>query len=388
MAGATNPQSVAVPTSLAPAPMRPQPQPIAAPPVTGAQPVNMNTPAGPNVFNQAAGAYNTALGAAGGAARFSGSPVGTQFGYTADQVSADPAYAGMANYFNPWTQQVIDGSLADLEQQRQMQMNQMGAAAGAAGAFGGSRHGVAEALTNTGFGQQAGQLASGLRMQGFNTALGASQADAMARLQAGMANQGANARAQEFGQSSRLQAQIANQQAAAAAAQVRLGAAGQLGNLSSLGFNMGNTITQQQMQQGAMQQALMQSLIDASRGQYQGFTGAPAQSLQLPLAAVGASNMGQQTQTTKNNPGLLGILGTGASIIGSICWVAREVYGEEDPRWTEFRHWLLTAAPKWLLDAYVKHGEAFARVVRKVPLLKRLLRPLMDRARRAAGFAG
>ena len=68
--------------------------------------------------------------------------------------------------------------------------------------------------------------------------------------------------------------------------------------------------------------------------------------------------------------------------------MAREVYGEEDARWTEFRHWLLTAAPKWLLNAYAKHGEAFAGVVRKVPVLKRVLRPLMDRARRAAGFEG
>ena len=56
-------------------------------------------------------------------------------------------------------------------------------------------------------------------------------------------------------------------------------------------------------------------LIDAAKGQYQGFTGAPQQALQLPMAAVGAANMGQQTQTQQYKPGLFDYLKLGASFI-------------------------------------------------------------------------
>jgi hypothetical protein len=268
----------------------------------------------PNVFDQAAGAYSTAL---------RGPNIG--------------------QFFNPFTQNVTNRTMADIGNAQQMAQNQLGAQATQARAFGGSRHGVAEALTNQGFIKQMADTSANMNMQGFNTALGAAQ----------------------------------QQQ-------------GMMSNLAGQGFGFGQALNQQQMQQGQMQQAIQQALIDAARGQFSGFANAPLQSLSAPLAAVGASNMGQQTQTSSSSPGLLGILGTGASILGGLsgCWVAREVYGEDDWRWVQFRHWLFTSAPKWLHRAYMKHGEAFAGVVRKVPALKRVLRPLMDRARKAAGFEG
>ena len=68
---------------------------------------------------------------------------------------------------------------------------------------------------------------------------------------------------------------------------------------------------------------MIQQLINAARGQFQGFANAPRDALTLPLQAVGAANMGQNTTTgqtsmTQNttgttvgsqNPGLLGTLG-------------------------------------------------------------------------------
>jgi hypothetical protein len=280
---------------------------------------------------------------------------------------------------------------------------------------------VAEALTNEGFAQQGGQLAGQLRQQGFQTALGASQQDVANQMQAAMANQAAQAQAAQFGQSTGLQAQGMNQQAAMQAAlanqaaraqaaqssqslalqaamanqqaglqgsQQQLAAAGQLGNLSNLGFGFGQQIGQSQMQQGQMQQAMNQMLIDAAKGQYGGFTSAPQNALATQLAALTGANMGQQTQTQTgtSRPGVMDFLTAGATFAGGLCWVAREVYGEEDGRWVQFRTWLLNDAPKWLLNLYAKHGEWFAGVVRKAPILKRVLRPLMDRARRAAGF--
>lgn len=172
----------------------------------------------------------------------------------------------IGQFFNPYTTEVINQSLADLERQRQTQINSTGAAASRAGAFGGSRHGVAEAQTNLGFGQQGAQMASNLRQQGFNTALQAAQNQQL------------------------TQSQLAGQ-----------------------GFGFGQAINNQQAAQGASVQAMNQALIDAARGQYGGFTGAPANSLQMILNALG-SMPNQSTTKETQNPGLFGILGALAGI--------------------------------------------------------------------------
>lgn len=172
----------------------------------------------------------------------------------------------IGQFFNPYTTEVINQSLADLERQRQTQINSTGAAASRAGAFGGSRHGVAEAQTNLGFGQQGAQMASNLRQQGFNTALQAAQNQQL------------------------TQSQLAGQ-----------------------GFGFGQAINNQQAAQGAQVQAMNQALIDAARGQYGGFTGAPANSLQMILNALG-SMPNQSTTKETQNPGLFGILGALAGI--------------------------------------------------------------------------
>jgi hypothetical protein len=353
----------------------------------------------PNIYQQSSNAYTQALQGTTAAGAYQpqnvqATQVGTQFGYTPQSVQAGTASGGINTYMNPYTQQVIDTSMADLERQRQMQQNQLGQQASAAGAFGGSRQGIAEAETNRAFAQQGGQLAAQLRQQGFNTALGASQQDVSNQMQAALANQSAGANAAQFGQSTGLQAQgmnqnaglqaaLANQSAGFQGANLGLNASNQLGNLSQQGFNMGQSIGNQQWQQGLFQQGLNQNLINAIQGQYGGFTGSPTAGLNTYMGGLGGANMGQQTQTTTSQPGLFDYFTAGASLF---CWVAREVYGPEDDRWMQFRAWMFGAAPDWLFNAYAKHGEAFAGIVRKVPVLKRALRPLMDRARRAAGF--
>ena len=260
---------------------------------------------GNNVFQQSSGALTSGINAAQGTAQFQGQQVGTDFGYTPDDVMQQTA-SNIGTFMNPYTQQVIDTSMADLERQRQMQMNQIGAQATQAGAFGGSREGVAQALTNEAFARQGGQLASGLRQQGFETALSTAG-------QGALANQQARARAEEFGQGTTLAAERANQQAAQNAANLRLQSAATLGSLSQTGFGQGMDIARQQQQQGLAQQAMNQQLIDRARGQFAGFTGAPTTSLGLPMAAVGAADMGQQTQTSSMQPGLFDYLSLGAS---------------------------------------------------------------------------
>lgn len=60
------------------------------------------------------------------------------------------------------------------------------------------------------------------------------------------------------------------------------------------------------------------------------------------------------------------------------CWVAREVYGEHNPRWQMFRHWMLTRAPRWFVRLYLRYGEKFAKWLKRNPWLKPMIRRWMD----------
>ena len=94
--------------------------------------------------------------------------------------------------------------------------------------------------------------------------------------------------------------------------------AGQMGNLANLGFGFGNQIADRQQSQGGMQQGMQQMLIDAAKGQFDGYTGAPIDALQTRMASTGAANMGQNTTTSKKNAGLFDYLSLGASFASDI----------------------------------------------------------------------
>ena len=83
----------------------------------------------------------------------------------------------MGNYQNPYERQVVQQTLRDVGSQALNAQNMLGAQATAANAFGGSRHGIAEAEMAKNYTQQMFDQANRMRQQGFNTALGASQAD-------------------------------------------------------------------------------------------------------------------------------------------------------------------------------------------------------------------
>ena len=222
------------------------------------------------------GGFNVNQAAAGGIQQ---AGMGTQgeLGYRPMAIGA-PSQANLQQYTNPYETQVVNQSLADLERSRLMAQNVGGAQASAANAFGGDRQGIAEAETNRAFADQAARTASGLRQTGYQNA------QTMAR-----------------------DAQVRNQAAGLSGSTQRLNAANQLGSLSNLGFGMGQTIQSRMDQQGAMQQALNQQLINAGKNQYAGYTGAPAQSLQYLLQAVGGAPTPQNT-TQGYSPGLFDYL--------------------------------------------------------------------------------
>lgn len=100
-----------------------------------------------------------------------------------------------------------------------------------------------------------------------------------------------------------------------------------------------------------------------------------------------AANQAYDWQYKQATPSTLGTIGAisdmAGSFLGSVgkgfmCWVAREVYGEGDPRWLEFRKWLHFQAPFWFFRLYQDHGQRFALWVADKPRLKRVIRWWMD----------
>jgi hypothetical protein len=73
--------------------------------------------------------------------------------------------------------------------------------------------------------------------------------------------------------------------------------------------------------------------------------------------------------------------GLGSMLSGSkfmTCWVAREVYGADNPMWLLFRHWMLNESPGWFRKAYIKYGQRFAGWLSKNEWLKPSIRKWMD----------
>jgi hypothetical protein len=60
------------------------------------------------------------------------------------------------------------------------------------------------------------------------------------------------------------------------------------------------------------------------------------------------------------------------------CWVAREVYGEDNPKWLQFREWMLTKASDNLRNLYIEYGERIAESIRNKPRIKAIIRKWMD----------
>jgi hypothetical protein len=208
--------------------------------------------------------------------------------YQPAQLTAQQTNLGMTgpgsigSYMNPYTSMVRENALGDLESARRAAIQQTGERANAARAFGGSRQGVAEALTNQGFAKQAATLGTTLNEQAFNQAMAMQQAD-IAR---------------------RSAADIANQQAGLQGAQLRLGGASQLGNLAAQQQALRLGGAQAVMGAGGARQALDQQQMDAIRN-------IGLQRLGVVQSSLGAqpANLGMQATTPQYSNPASGALG-------------------------------------------------------------------------------
>jgi len=164
-------------------------------------------------------------------------------GYTPQQIQAMTGAQYMGAYQNPFEQQVVQGTLADIERQRQISQQAQQAKAVGARAFGGSRQAVAESIANEDYMRQAANTAAQLRSAGFTTAAGFGQTDAARAMEAARAN-------------------AANQIAGAG---IRQTAVGQLGALGAQQQNLGMTGAQAVMTAEQQRQQLAQARLDAAR---------------------------------------------------------------------------------------------------------------------------
>lgn len=89
-----------------------------------------------------------------------------------------------------------------------------------------------------------------------------------------------------------------------------------------------------------------------------------------------------RTATASNKSAITGAaIGAIGSVAGGafkLCWVAREVYGEDNPRWTRFREWILTQAAPDFREWYIANGEAVAKWLRGKTEIKNKIRQWMD----------
>lgn len=224
-------------------------------------------------------------------------------GYRPQDVTAGQlSQTDLSPYMNPYTENVIQSSLDQLNQQRMTNLAQQSDAAIRANAFGGSRQAIQEGVVNAAAQQQAGQLAANLYSQNFNQAQAAAQADIARRMQADQYNQAAGITGAQLGLTG---AQTLGGLAGAGQESFLTGAAGSLAAQSA--------IQQQQ-----------QAQLDAARNYYASLQQFPLQQLQIPLQALGITPYGQTSTQTGPGPsgnGLMTGLGAAASIasiIGSL----------------------------------------------------------------------
>ena len=167
----------------------------------------------------------------------------------------------LSAYTNPYQQQVIDTTLAEMNRQAEISRNNLAAQGVGAGAFGGSRFGIAGAELDRGLADSQARALAQLNAQNYNQALGASQTafenqqrrqQQQSQLYGGIAGL--------YGSLGGQQAGIAGQQAGIGGQQLGLGQLAQTSGLKDIAL---------MSQLGQEQQRQQQAELDAARANQQ-----------------------------------------------------------------------------------------------------------------------
>ena len=250
-------------------------------------------------------AWNTAAqGGNAGADQYGASQAGYLgvMGQQPQQVTAGQlSSTNLQPYESPFTQDVINRTLPIMQQQLGLQQNQQQNAANSANAFGGSRQGIQQGVTQAQGAMNMGQMAAGLNQANFGQAQAAAQQDITGRNQAALANQAAQ----------QNQAGL-NLQAAGGLA--GLGSQAQQSQLR----NFGELTTA-----GGLEQQQAQNEINAQLGKFQQAQAYPYQQFGLLQSALSqtpyeTAQQGQATTQVQSAPNYLQSAMGGLSMLGGL----------------------------------------------------------------------
>ena len=145
-------------------------------------------------------------------------------------------------------------------------------------------------------------------------------------------------------------------------------------NMDSQGINMLNKF-------GTLGQMNNQGQMDADQKAFYDQFNVPMNQLQqmMQLASGNQGYGGSTSGTSQENPSTMQNIGNIIGIASMFCWVAREVYGPENPKWLEFREYMVERAPWWLNRLYWKFGQRFAAFISNKPRTKKFLEKIMDK---------
>ena len=191
----------------------------------------------------------------------------------------------IARYQDPYTEQVLEPALADIQRRQDIEQQRAQSRAIRAGAFGGSRSAILESEATRPFAEEAAQTIAGLRSAGFGQALGMAERDAARRQQAALGQAELELRAREQ-QAGLLGGELGEQYRT-------------LGLLSGI---------------GGQQQALEQARLQAQRAEFERELGFPAYQLGLLSTAAGGISPAVISQRTQKETGLGDILAAGAGL--------------------------------------------------------------------------
>lgn len=314
--------------------------------------------------------------------------------FAADPVSASTLTAGRftdpgvaSEYMNPYMDEVAQAVLRDLDRRESTRGIQEDAQLANQGALGNTRAGVVAGDRAREFDTTRADTLAQLYGTAYDKAGALFGEDAGRALEAGKANQLTGLNAQQFNNTFGLDAFNSNRDQFNTDQDRALQGAPLLADMGSLEQQMALTNANALLGVGATQQLQGQTGLDTAYSDFMNqqafpyqqygflqstFTGQPAQTAPY-------TQYGQQA-----GPSLFqqaaGAAAAGIGAYGAFkpCWVAREVYGEDNPRWVQFRDWLLNRAPAALREFYLENGEAIAAELRTEPEARARVRALMD----------
>ncbi len=256
-------------------------------------------------FGEALTGSSNALSGGAGFANEAGGLFSRFGGMTPGDVSTQNlGNTDLSPYMNPFQTQVTDATMGELRRQEQIGDQGMRDQAMNAGAFGMQ---VQQSENRNNFNDLRAKTLASLNSANFGNAQSMAQQDLARKLQADQSNQNMRYGMSQAGASGLSGLGTQGVQAGL----------GGLSNLANLGFGFGNQLSQNQLAAGALNQKMMQSIIDAAKGQYSGWTGSPDEGLRALMESIMGPGSGGTSKTKTDSSTWEKVLG-GVGAVGSL----------------------------------------------------------------------